>query len=280
MKKIWLVVLAAVCAIVWSGVLYGIHSSAPDLMDTIFGGDFEGSAKDITDGKTIVVSIFTDDPNYSWDFSKAEDRERRENIKKYLKIAGDFLESEAKRYGKSAEFITDFDLNPHLEYHVKTDVDMERANDDDMWATTEYEAWDIIDNNIDVEALKKEFDAKNVVFMNLFNTDENCTTRACTRSWYAGMESDNEVVFMYYEDEKSVNSPAVYAHEILHTFAAPDLYEESIEDDLTGYKLKAIQDRYPNDIMLTCSDIKYGGYDFNEVTNEISEVTARFINLI
>ena len=94
------------------------------------------------------------------------------------------------------------------------------------------------------------------------------------------MESDNEIVFLYYIDYGQVNPPAVYAHETLHTFSAPDLYTTDPDFGITSRNLSGLQDKYPNDIMLTCSDLSTGEYVYDRITNEITEVTASYIGLI
>ena len=46
-------------------------------------------------------------------------------------------------------------------------------------------------------------------------------------------------------------SPATYAHEILHLFGAPDLYEGSSDPYVDEALVSYVADTYPGDIMLS-----------------------------
>ncbi len=233
----------------------------------------DGSAKRI-EGTTLVVTIFASDASYSWDFRTEEDQEKRENVRTYLDIAGDYLTEQVANYGANATFITDFEEYEDLCYEVTLDADLE--NDEE--ATEAF--WTYIDENIDTVSLKETYYADNVIFLAEMNTDETTSAISCTRNWYEGMPYDYEVVFLYYVDGGEVNPPAVYAHEMLHTFDAPDLYTEDDDYGITTATVRLVEAFYSNDIMYTCSDISDGTYVYDRITNEITEITARYLELL
>ena len=271
MKKKFIAVITLIflIAICWISSI-SLSSNKSGVVNTY------GSAKDLA-GTSIVVSIFADDKTTSWDDEK--DAATIENIRSYLGIAEQYLEDTASAYNKSADFITDFKANPDLKYLMTFD---------DVITTQEYidagnadePAWNFIDTNIDEDALKQKYDADNVIYMIFVNSDEDCTAISCTRNWYEGMPYDYEMVYLFNYDSGLVNGPAVYAHEILHTFGAPDLYATDEEYNISDDFLEYIAANYPNDIMLTCSDLESGDYLYDSINNEVTEITAYYVGLI
>ena len=140
--------------------------------------------------------------------------------------------------------------------------------------------WNFIDKNIDEDALKQKYNADNIVYMVFVDSDERNTAITCTRSWYEGMESDDEIVYLFNIDSQCLNGPAVYAHEILHTFGAPDLYVEDSLYNITSDFLNYVNENMSNDLMLTCSDATTGDYLYDSINNEVGEVTAYFLGLV
>lgn len=234
-----------------------------------------GSAGEI-DGTTIVVSIFASDPYSDWDSSR--DAKTIANIKEYLSIAGDYLEDVVSDYGKTATFITDFEANPDLRYDMYFE---DQLTDPDYldYGDIDYDVWEYIYDNIDQSELMTEFNADNVIYMVMVNSDESNEAITCTRNWYDGMPYEYEIIYLYNIDYEEVNCPAVYAHEMLHAFGAPDLYTESedfrIDEDFLSY----VEENMCNDIMLTCTDLSSYEYNYRHVTNEVGEVTAYYVGL-
>ncbi len=234
-----------------------------------------GSAGDI-DGTTIVVSIFANDANTGWDDPGDEVKEA--NINNYINIAASYIEDNVSAYGKSAAFITDFKKNDDLKYRFVTD---EKLTDNDYIDNGDPDSlvWEYIASNIDETSLMEKYDADNVIYMLFVDSNEDNTAISCTRTWYDDMPYDSEIVYLFNYDDGYVNGPAVYAHEMLHTFGAPDLYTAdsnyNIDDDFVDFAYENM----PNDIMLTCSDEVTGDYLYDSVNNEIGEVTAYYVGL-
>lgn len=254
-----------------AAVLFLVHGTAGG--SAILQND-RGSAGDIR-GTTIIVTLLTDEATYKWDLQDESDLARIRTVNRYLDIACDYISRQVSGYGGEAKFINDFYTNSDLIYHVSVDRSMVTTEE---YSFNESAIWDVIDD-IDVDSLKSKYDADNVVFLAVFNTDEASSAITCTRNWYPGMPNDNEIVFLYYVDYGQVNPPAVYAHEILHTFAAPDLYQTDEDFGITSGNIAALQERFPNDIMLTCSNLETGEYVYDRITNEITELTAKYIGL-
>ncbi|SEI45530.1 hypothetical protein SAMN02910453_0441 [Lachnospiraceae bacterium A10] len=237
-----------------------------------------GSAGDIA-GTTLVVSIFADDQNTSRDETDAADVEKMAKIQEYLTIAGDYLEDVVADYQKEADFITDFSNNTDLKYHMSMDI---VATDQDVLDSGEIDeiAWDYISRSIDTENLKTKYQADNVIYMLYIDSDVTNPAVTCTRNWYEGMPSEAEIVYLFNIDYEMTNCPAVYAHEMLHTFGAPDLYMEDEDYNVTASFMDYVNEHLSNDIMLTCSDATTGDYRYDAITNEVSEVSAYYIGLL
>jgi hypothetical protein len=233
-----------------------------------------GSAGEL-EGKTLVISVFANDINYVWDLDSETDQTSIKNIDSYLGIATDFLSETAAEYGKKATFTYDFIKDKKLCYYADFDID---AAQPDSW-DAETAMNEFIDENIDSDALRKKYKANNIIYFMFLNTDENSEGYACTRNWYEGMEYPYEIVFMYNVDSGYVNCPAVYAHEMLHTFGVPDLYYEDTEYGISQDFLDYIAENIPNDIMYYCSDPETGEYVYDRIPSVVSEVDAYYAGL-
>ncbi len=236
---------------------------------------FSHGSADTPEGKNLIVTVLASDFNYSWDLSKRDDIVRVSNMKKYMGIAVDYIEDAARKYGKEAEFIYDYDENIDLMYQNTFDINLETENYDEIDdALTDY-----IENNVPVDELIDKYKAGNVVFMIAMNTDEKNKSITCTNTWYQGTHNPYETILMYYVDEGEVNPPAVYAHEILHAYGAPDLYTADEEYGIDKNFLLYVEKNMDNDIMYVCSDIKSSEYVYDRITNDFSELDAYYVGL-
>ena len=246
-------------------------SGRTEVRDTTGGsvGDLKGS--------TVIVTILADDTLYSWDRTDSNDKSRMDTVQEYLNIATDYLTENAAKYGSKVWFTTDFIHNSDLLYtvsfnHIVTNSSTDSYDLDDN-------AWHFIDRNIDEESIREKYHADNVVYLMVFDTDEDCSAITCTRNWYQNAAYDYEIVYLYYIDMEMVNPPAVYAHEILHTFGAPDLYTPDSDFGIGRDFVNYVGQNMPNEIMYTCSDPLTGSYVYDRVPNEMSELTAYFVGL-
>ena len=234
---------------------------------------FVHGTADTPEGTTVVVTILADEEKYKWDMESAVDKASVSDINGYLKVAGRFLEQVVSDYGKNATFITDFESNPDLMYRASFDMDM---TDTDY---VDEPSWLYIDENIDTEAIIEKYNAQNVIFLEVFNSDEYSNAVTCTRNWYEGMEYPYEVIYLYNYDYGQINGPAVYAHEMLHAFGAPDLYTEDEFFNIDGDVISYVENNLQNEIMYTCTDLETYEYTYDRITNEVTDLTAYYVGL-
>ncbi|MBR5090351.1 MAG: hypothetical protein IK093_13060 [Ruminiclostridium sp.] len=236
-----------------------------------------GSAKYL-DGKTAWVSIFASDASGTWDFSRKEDCELRDTMLSYYPIAAAWISEQAQKYGKTPEFVYAESSDDALLY-------CEAEFSEELLESSEYkqinklatDEWDFIAENIDIEAVRVEYGCENVVFALFLNTPEDYVPRAMA------MCAVDKPLLRPYEMiwvPCSSGSPAVIAHETLHTFGAIDLYTYD------GYKISYhspmgfdafCRKNYPNDIMLIQTDEKTGERLADRISNEITDMTAYYI---
>ena len=236
---------------------------------------FSHGSAETPEGNNLIVTLFASDPEYSWDMSRSEDLQRVENVKKYMGIATEYIEDQAAKYGKNCNFIYDFEENTDLKYQNNFDIKLESED----YEKIDDVLTDYIENNIPVDDLLEKYDSQNMVFMIVMNTDERNKTITCTNTWYQGTIYPYETVLMYYMDEGDVNPPAVYAHELLHAYGAPDLYTEDEDYKIDKKFLMYVEKNMENDIMYVCSDIDTSEYLYDRITNDFSELDAYYVGL-
>lgn len=234
--------------------------------------DSLGSANTLK-GNTLIISVFVSDENYSWDQQSMTDRQTIKDINTYLGTAADFLCSSARKYGAKADFIYDFERYTDISFFTSFNTDTADTDHAEEYMNS------YIKNNIPSDELRIKYKADNIIYFIFVNTDKNFDGCSCTRNYYEGMEYPYEIVFLYNIDSGTKNCPAVYAHEILHTFGAPDLYYEDSEYGIKEKFLNYVSKNMPNDIMYYCSDIETDEYIYDRITNELSDLDAYYIGL-
>lgn len=229
-----------------------------------------GGSVGMAEGKAVVVTIFSSDRTTSWDKS-AYSLQREDTVCTYLDRACGYISGQAEKWNKKLSFVCDFEKHPDLLYYMNTGADLQ---DEDQ---TDEPVWQYINQHIDTDALVEKYKADGILFLVCTNTDESNKSYSATRTWYEGMPYPYEFVNLYYVDSQVIMPPAVYAHEILHTFGAPDLYAKYIDDGVTQADVDWVAENRPNDIMYTCSDIKTNEYVYDRVTNKVTDVTAWYL---
>ena len=91
---------------------------------------------------------------------------------------------------------------------------------------------------------------------------------------------------MQMRNSRGLTVPAVFAHEMLHTFGAPDLYwtdtysvfelDYGITKEFTDY----VKENELNDIMRITWDPQTGNYLTKTIAQHITEITAYYAGLI
>lgn len=240
-----------------------------------FGSGNLGSAGELA-GRTAVVSIFANDNTTTWE---GGNEQLKYDSLQYIGMAADWISQQAAQYGCNAEFIYDWTENQDL--YFEGDVNGTIANEgDDMDSS----AWEFIANNIDSNAIAANYQADNVIYMMILNTPEDQSITSSTRNYYEGMEYPYEVCFMYCTLDGQESGPAMYAHEMLHTFGAPDLYAVDTYGDNYGITDELVQsytNSNSNDIMFTVYDggDASGVISYDSITNDFTELDAYYVGL-
>jgi len=215
---------------------------------------------DTIDGKTIIISIYANDEKVVWNYNLESDMLKIDDTLNNLKIATDYLTQEVAKYNKKAEFIYD--------WHKFSDLKYEATFKDNIVDNYNYKyitqkEW-IIDN-IDILKLKKKYEADNIIFVYFFNT--NNTNTAITSTY----NLDIDIVNIFPENDKYIIPPATYAHELLHTFGAPDLYFENaiINQSYVDYLIENDSD-----------DIMFKVTDTSVIIDDFSDLDAYYVGLI
>ena len=86
------------------------------------------------------------------------------------------------------------------------------------------------------------------------------------------LDSVYEFSYMFMHSNDEEETPAAFAHEMMHQFGAIDLYQEDEEIGLSEEEIGIIESDYPNDIMYTTYDEVTWIPIYDEITNEISEL--------
>ncbi len=234
-----------------------------------------GSAKYIG-GRTLIVDIYASDAYTTWDtMERDEFQEALYENKNLMTIGLRWLEDQVARYGQTAEFIID-PRNVQTEHFTAFSGDFETD-------LTSYsvEGWreltQFINDNVDVEDIMDYFDADNIVFavfLNAPSSDDYRSYSICgnDRNMLANQYTYEMAVFDPYGHGRR-NTPAVYAHEILHTFGAVDLYKASncVPQSYVDY----LTNNQKWELMNHCY---YSEYD--RVTTPFTDVDAYFVGLI
>ena len=242
-----------------------------------------GSAGELS-GTIAVVSIFVDVNGQNWDFDDEEDYEAYSMAYYDLKYATEFLEAESAYYGKEVSFIWDWMNINRLYYTATLNITF-----DDILAVGDVlddALWDYIDNNVNSEGIRQVLGADSVIYMAFINSPRDNTQPSCTRNFYNGMPYPYEICYMYMYDTQNLEVPAVFAHEMLHTFGAPDLYWTDsysvfrMEYGLTKEFADYVKSNELNDIMRITWDPNTGTSLPTTIAQHITEITAYYIGLI
>lgn len=233
-----------------------------------------GTAK-VPDGTTVVVSIFTDDSVSSWNSDSDDDLNTMADSLDYVGIACDWISESSKKYGYDAQFVYDWSENADLGYTADVDCDIVKDEDNNTDVMDGF-----IDSNVPTDKLLSEYNADNILYLVYINTPDSNEETSCTVSYYDGASYPYEICFMYVNCEGEEEAPAAYAHEMLYTFGAIDLYmaDYSYDDyNITQDFVDYIENSDGNDIMYTTYDAYTDEPHYDEITNELTDIDAYYV---
>lgn len=227
----------------------------------------------ILSGRTVVVSIFTDDKYTSWD----DDNSLMDDSLTYLGIACEWIEGKASEYEAEAEFVYDWNENKDLKYDAHINVNLTEDSIEDR-----RKCCNLIDELVDSAKLVKKYDADNIIYIMYVNTPKDNSVTSSTFCYYDGMNPSYEICNMLMTADGMTECPAAFAHEILHTFGAPDLYAVDTANNnygITEEYVEALESNNSNDIMFTTFDADSGKTYYDRIVNDFTELDAYYVGL-
>lgn len=226
---------------------------------------------------TVLVSVFLNDAAHGNTWDEAE----RAAAVQQTQMAVDWITAQAENYGVTPDLIcdrTEDGSNAALtrSYLVQSAL---RGGENSNESAAFLDEMDALCESLAADSRLAVYGAKHIAF--LFYLPVSGTS--FTMAHYA---DDGE--YFYYEysclyrrdaytdDERE--TPATYAHEILHLFGAPDLYEGSSDPYVDEALVDYVAATYPDDIMLSTYEDD-GTSRFDAITKEISPLTAYCLGL-
>lgn len=219
----------------------------------------------------VLYSIYLEQPD-----GPGWTREEIELSQQYLDVAVEWIGDQAARYGASPRlYHGGEDLVTVLDY-VPGFVGGEDSDEGQQF----YEDMDVLCGSLRTDELAETYGTENVGFL-VFLPVSGCSF---TMVHYLedGGYYFNEYCCLYKEnvffDTGTFDGPAVYAHEILHLFGAPDLYEGSSDLFVTEALVDYVARTWPDAIMQdTYTDD--GDLTYDTIPKSISPLTAYRLGL-
>lgn len=209
-------------------------------------------------GRNLLYSLYVDTTESSWS------KEEREDVLSKLEIASAYIEDSAKQYHEKVELVCDWKENPDLTGSAKVEFPINDKADFVERLDQEIALW--VEKKVDYDALMEAYEAEGIALLVFVNNAVSSYAIV-----YDGIDNPKESVVLAGEE-----TPAAYAHEILHVFGAHDLYKDAeYTKDVTDYVKKA----YPMEIMYTVTDAD-GEKCEDQIVNEISPITAYHLGWI
>ena len=238
-----------------------------------------GTAREL-EGNIAVVSAFVSTPECQWDFDELFYTEAFQAYWLGLETAVKFIEEKSNEYGHSPHFIYDWYEHPELIYKGTADTDPM-----DMMSTMQA-ADQYIDSSIYTADILESTGADQVIYMLVYNTPAYNRTTSYTKIVLGmGEEYPYEMCNMLMNVNDRENTlPSTIAHEMLHTFGAPDLYTTGGISSFFGITQEFIdylKQNNVNDIMRVDADFDpdKGEADYESVWQEMTEITAYYLGL-
>lgn len=226
------------------------------------------------EGNVLVVPIFANDThNCSWDNA---DPSTKNNILQYMNIATSWLTIQASDYGKNVSFIYDWTQYPDILFDMTYDGDFLNSDSYDFVNSFIYD-------NIDYSSLMTKYNSDNLIFMLHINTPSNNYETSYAYSYCEDCYgSPFEICYMFAFLENEAEAPAAYAHEMMHTFGAKDLYyEESngIPEGIPMEYLDYLDQINSPEIMRTTFDPYTDEALYDKIANEFTPIDAYYVGI-
>lgn len=240
-----------------------------------YKGDY-GTAENL-DGKTLCVSMFVNAETGSW----TEHDDLKDQSREKLGMAASWITENAAAYGKNAEFIWDWEQSPELYYEVNNKhIQM----GDWLCENDGYNfLWDFMNNDIPTKKLLEQFGAENIIYIAFFRMPENNAQTAFSLDCYYNKSFSYDMICMPEYINGREMSATIIAHEMLHSFGAPDLYRTgekgTLQCGIGSEALDSFRQTYPDEIMLRTYDHETDTAFYGEVNGMLSPITAYYTGL-
>lgn len=235
-----------------------------------------GSAKEL-EGNVVVFSVFVKDNATTWNFSDLASEPVFPYIGAGLSVSAKYLTDAAAKYGKNVNFIYNWDEHPEL-FHC-ADLDFDYRNTNTEYDDLDNKVWEFIENDIDTASILQQNDAQQAIYMLYFNTPTDNNITCCSRPYYENMEYPYELCYMFMNYQNQYACPSFFAHEMLHTFGAPDLYRADETAGITQEYVDYANKINLNDIMRMNEDPATGNLLYDSIANDITDITAYYVGL-
>ena len=235
-----------------------------------------GSAALLTDA-TVLVNVFLNDAahGHTWD------AESRAAAVQRTQLAIDWITEQAAGYEAAVNLICDrsadgSDSTLTRSYLVQSAM---QGGENSEESSAFLDEMDTLCASLAADSRLAAYGARHIAFLFFLPISGTSFTMA----HYAddGDSFYYEYSCLYKTDaytDGEAESPATYAHEILHLFGAPDLYEGSSDPYVDEALVSYVADAYPGDIMLSTYEDD-GSSRFDAITKEISPLTAYCLGL-
>lgn len=283
MKRKYLVIGSA--AVLTAAAVYLVFSinryyplfKAPEVHypPSFYKSDY-GTAENL-DGKTVCVSLYINGENQTW---KGHD-DLKDKYRGELGMAVSWLADRAGEYGKSAEFVWDWEQYPELYFDVddsrlEYSIYLDENHGDNL-------LWNFMDNNVPAAELLEKFGADNIIYIAFFNTPSDMSAISYAQDCYFNREYSYDTVYLSAGNSGHEATASTIAHEILHLYGLPDFYKQGPSGTaLYGVNAEMVEymaENYPDDIMVRTFDHENDQPYYGEVNGIMSPVTAYYAGL-
>lgn len=227
------------------------------------------------DGRTVVVSVFADCEDCVWTEEALRDYEEYEL--KSLGIACDWISSQTAGYGARTQLIYDWSEDGDLKQRAQIAGRLTGKRPD-------ADAVDVYLNTLeqDRSRLLRRYKTDSLIYIFFTDTDADNDYPSLSYMWMKEGDPEDEFTIIYRSVCGEWESPAVYAHEILHLFGALDFYTvegSGYDSGVTEEYVRHLEETGSNDIMFTICDISTGLQNYDKITNDMSEVDAYYLGI-
>ena len=226
---------------------------------------------------TVLVSVYLNDAATGSIWTQ----EARAETQRCLAMAVEWIEAQAAGHGARTElYYDDGSAGSPLQctYAVQSRL---RGGVDSEESAAFLDEMDALCATLDTAELRAQYGTDNIGFLLFLPVRGTSFTMA----HYAddGFDFYHEYCCLYrydaYAEQIEPESPATYAHEILHLFGAPDLYEGSADPYVDGALTAYVEQTYPDEIMLSTYDPD-GKNVYTAIEKTLSPLTAYCLGLV